>query len=57
MSDAELAALTALVNQETLIMTAHNYARQLDNFAPAYTDYSDCCIQLENELRERKVIK
>lgn len=56
MSDPELIALTALVNQETLIMDAANNERKANGYAMAYTDYGDYYLLLENELQERGII-
>jgi hypothetical protein len=56
MTDAELLALTALVNQETIIMAAENKDREMNNYAMAYVNYGDYCNKLIEELQKRGTI-
>ena len=56
MTDAELSALTALVNHETVIIDAINQQRLQDNYSVAYDDYSENWYILEAELLKRKII-
>lgn len=56
MTDAELLALTAIVNQETQVMGNANADRLRDNFALAYAGYGDYFLILERELKERGLI-
>ncbi|MFA5572558.1 MAG: hypothetical protein WDA42_05580 [Candidatus Bathyarchaeia archaeon] len=56
MLDSELIALTALVNQETLIMAAENKEREMNNYAMAYINYGDYCNKLIEALQERGII-
>jgi hypothetical protein len=57
MTDIELAALTALVEQETHVMTDANADRLRDDYALAYAGYGDYWIILEAELKKRGLIK
>jgi hypothetical protein len=56
MTPEELIALTAIVNQETMMMNNANQDRLRDNYALAYTGYGDYWLLLEKELKDRKVI-
>ena len=56
MTDTELAALTALVNQETQMMDNVNKERMSNGYAIAYPDYGYYWSLLEAELRKRGTI-
>jgi hypothetical protein len=56
MNDIELAALTALVNQETAMMNWTNEERKSNGYAMAYTDVGPYFNSLEEEMKARRVM-
>jgi len=57
MNNEELAALAALVNQETIVMDAENKDRQRSGYTSAWISKTNAAITLENELRARDILK
>ena len=56
MSDTELIALAALVQHETMYMTAENVGRDRNGYAQAYVEPSNASLQLEAELKLRGIL-
>ena len=57
MRETELAALVALVNQETVLMDSENHFRLRDGVALAYDNYGYYFGLLEAELKKRGIAK
>ena len=55
MSDAELLALAAIVNRETVLMSGENQRRERQGFSPAYSEgtTTPACERLEAEMTWR----
>ncbi len=58
MNETELAALTALVEQETLLMAGENATRLVGDFSPTYAgdNFQSYAVALHKELERRGVL-
>jgi hypothetical protein len=60
MTDAEVVALAAMVNMQTVLMNGDNKLREIQGYCPAYTmdcftgEYYDLQHELERRRKERE---